>query len=48
MVIMNEEKIGNISVDTSKYKKVIKIALVVLSAFIIVGSTIYIVKKQKK
>jgi hypothetical protein len=42
-----QEKKPNISVDTSKYKKRITIALIILGAIIVVGGTIYIVKKQK-
>lgn len=43
-----KKPISNVSVDTSKYKKGIKIALAILTALVIIGSTIYIVKKQKK
>ena len=39
---------SNVSVDTSKYKKGIKITLVILTALAIIGSTIYIFKKQNK
>ena len=43
-----KKPISNVSVDTSKYKKGIKIALIILTALAIIGSTIYIVKKQRK
>ena len=45
---IRKRPISNVSVDTSKYKKGIKIALVILTALAIIGSTIYIVKKQRK
>jgi hypothetical protein len=36
-----------INVDTSKYKKRIKIALIILGSIIVLGATIYIIKKNK-
>ena len=38
----------NVQVDTDKYKNRIKWALIILAGIIVIGGTIYIVKKQKK